>query len=90
MPDYSCQFCFIDSKNEYFTTKDKSKWNMHVQSIKHKRIFEVFHDVDPSTAQQQFNKALVVSTKESRLLERVDLLESILKRNGISYPSTFD
>jgi len=93
MPDYSCTYCFIDSKHAYFTTKDKSVWSKHEQTKKHQRILEVFNDVDPTTAQQQFNKALCVSTAESRLLKalkRVELLESILKRNGISYPSTFD
>jgi hypothetical protein len=86
MPDYSCQYCFIESKKEYFTTKDKAKWNMHVQSIKHKRILDVFNDVDPTTAHHQFNKALVVSTAESRLQNRIELLESILKRNNIDFP----
>jgi len=90
MPDYTCTYCFIDSKHAYFTTKDKCKWEKHEQSKKHQRILEVFNDVDPTTAHQQFNKALCVSTAESKALKRVELLESILKRNGISYPSTFD
>ena len=86
MPDYTCRICFIDSKHEYFTTKDKSVWSKHEQTKKHKAIFEAYYDADPATAQELFDKALVISTVESRLQNRIDLLENILKRNNIKIP----
>ena len=86
MPDYSCKYCFIHSKNEYFTTKDKVKWEKHEQSKKHLRILDMFNDVNPNTAEKYFAEAGIISTKESRLQERVDRLESILRRHGIDFP----
>lgn len=86
MPDYTCQYCFIHSKHEYFTTKDKVKWEKHEQSKKHLRILDMFNDVNPNTAEKYFKEALVVSTVESRLQKRINLLESILKRNNIKIP----
>jgi hypothetical protein len=86
MPNYSCKYCYINEKQEYFNTKDKCKWEKHEQSKKHQRIFEVFNDVDPSTAHQQFDKSLIISTNESKLQDRINLLENILKRNNIDFP----